>query len=143
MMTEQPLALRDRLDGVLRFLYDDALPHMEMEETTIYAAVDRLPDGPHSGPAMALDHQAIRALVREVDRLTSGLTSTRKKIKLQGALFALEAVTRIHIEKEERLYTPVLAQLSPEVRAEIRAKLREHSVNRGHGRQGHSDHGEG
>jgi len=47
-------------------------------------------------------------------------------------LFALEAVTRLHVEKEERLYTPVLNQLSPTVRAAIRAQLREHSVHRGH-----------
>lgn len=135
VMTEQPLRLRDRLEGVLTFLHDDTLPHMEMEETTIYAAVDRLPDGPHAGPAMALDHEAIRALVHEVDGLTSGLTSKRKRMKLQGVLFALEAVTRLHIEKEERLYTPLLNQLSPRVRAAIRAQLLAHSVNRGHARR--------
>jgi iron-sulfur cluster repair protein YtfE (RIC family) len=127
MMKEQPLALRDRLDAVLSFLHDDTLPHMEMEETIIYAAVDRLPNGPHSGQAMALDHQAIRALVHEVDRLTSGQTSKKTAAKLQGALFALEAVTRLHIDKEERLYTPLLNQLSPRVRAAIRAELRERS----------------
>jgi iron-sulfur cluster repair protein YtfE (RIC family) len=133
MMQEQPLALRTRLDAVLGFLHDDALPHMEMEEATIYAAVDALPDGPHSGAAMALDHEAIRALVHEVDGLTSGLASKKKAVKLQGALFALEAVTRLHLEKEERLYTPLLNQLSPRIRAVIRAQIREHSVHRGHG----------
>jgi hypothetical protein len=108
---------------------------MEIEETTIYPAVDRLPDGPHSGPAMALDHEAIRALIHEVDGLTRGPTSKRKRMKLQGVLFALEAVTRLHIEKEERLYIPVLNQLSPKVRAAIRAQLLAHPVNRGHARR--------
>jgi hemerythrin-like domain-containing protein len=103
---------------------------MALEETTTYAAVDRLPGGPNAGVAMALDHAAIRALVRDVDKLTSGLASKQKMVKLQGALFALEALLRLHIEKEEALYLPLLNQLSPTVQETIGAQLREVSVNR-------------
>jgi hemerythrin-like domain-containing protein len=130
MWTEQPLALRNRLESVMSFLREEALPHMALEETTTYAAVDRLPGGPNAGAAMALDHAAIRALVRDVDKLTSGLASKQKMVKLQGALFALEALLRLHIEKEEALYLPLLSQLSPTVQETIGTQIREVSVKR-------------
>jgi hemerythrin-like domain-containing protein len=130
MWTEQPLALRRRLDSVMSFLREEALPHMELEETTTYALVDKLPGGPNAGAAMALDHAAIRALVRDVDKLTSGLASKQKMVKLQGALFALEALLRLHIEKEEALYLPVLNRLSPTVLETVAAQIREVSVKR-------------
>ena len=82
---------------------------------------------------MALDHAAIRALVRDVDRLTSGLASKQKMVKMQGALFALEALLRLHIEKEEVLYQPLLNQLSPGVQATIDAQIRAASVKRPRG----------
>jgi hemerythrin-like domain-containing protein len=130
MWTEQPLALRNRLDSVMSFLREEALPHMALEETTTYAAVDRLPGGPNAGAAMALDHAAIRAIVRYVDKLTSDLASKQKMVKLQGALYALEALLRLHIEKEEALYLPLLNQLSPTVQATIGEQLRQASVDR-------------
>jgi iron-sulfur cluster repair protein YtfE (RIC family) len=130
MWTEQPLRLRRRLDSVMTFLRDEALPHMALEETTTYAVVDRLPGGPNAAAAMALDHAAIRALVGDVDRLTSGLATKQKMVKLQGALFALEALLRLHIEKEEVLYLPLLDQLSPAVQETIGAQIRQVSVNR-------------
>jgi hemerythrin-like domain-containing protein len=135
MWTEQPLALRRRLDAVMRFLREEALPHMEVEETITYVAVDRLPGAPDTGAAMALDHKAIRALVHEVDKLTSGLPSKRKMANLQGALFGLEALLRLHIEKEEVLYLPKLSQLSATVQATIRDQISEVSVRRPRQRQ--------
>ncbi len=140
MPSEEPLMLRNRLDAVLSFLHHGLLPHMELEEQTIYAAVDRLPNGPHCGPAMALDHAAIRALVADVDRVAGGVRDKERTARLQRLLFVLEAVTRLHVDKEEQLYTPALKHLPAGDRAAIAAQLREQAVKHGHERWGFSDH---
>ncbi|MBJ7595480.1 MAG: hemerythrin domain-containing protein [Candidatus Dormibacteraeota bacterium] len=138
--SEEPLMLRNKLDAVLSFLHNGLLPHMDVEEQTLYAAVDRLAEGPHSGPAMVLDHEAIRALVADVDRATGGLQSKEEGAELQRLLFVLEAVARLHVDKEERLYRPALKRLPSKVRAEIGAQLRAHAVTHGHESWGFSDH---
>lgn len=113
MPSEEPLMLRNRLDAVSSFLRNGLLPHMEMEEQTLYAAIDPLADGPHCRPAMVLDHVAIRALVDDVDRVVSGLRGKEETITLQRLLFVLEAVTRLHLDKEEELYATAAKHLPP------------------------------
>jgi hemerythrin-like domain-containing protein len=140
MPTEEPLMLRNRLDAVSSFLHNGLLPHMEMEERTLYGAIDALADGPHCRPAMVLDHVAIRALVADVDRVVGRLRDKQETSKLQRLLFVLEAVTRLHVDKEEELYAPAAKHLPPKVRALVVAELREHAVEHGHERWGFSDH---
>ncbi len=132
--------LRNRLDAVLSFLHNSLLPHMDLEEATLYAAVDRLADGPHCGPAMLLDHVAIRALIDDLDRVTGGPRLKERTTGLQRLLFVLEAVVRLHIDKTDQLYTPAVKHLSREVRAEITAQLREHPISHEHDRWGFSAH---
>jgi Hemerythrin HHE cation binding domain len=140
MPSEEPLMLRNRLDAVSSFLHNGLLPHMEMEEQTLYAAIDALADGPHCGPAMVLDHVAIRALVADVDRVVGGLRDKEEIITLQRLLFVLEAVTRLHVDKEEELYAPAAKRLPPKVRTLIVAQFRGHALKHGHDRWGFSDH---
>jgi hypothetical protein len=64
-----PLTVRNRLDAVFSFLHTDVLPHMQLEEETVYAAVDRILDGAHSMPAILIDHEVIRRLIGELDHL--------------------------------------------------------------------------
>jgi hypothetical protein len=140
MPSEEPLMLRNRLDAVLSFLHHGLLPHLEVEEHTLCAAVDRLPSGPHCGPAMAFDHAAIRALVADVDRVARGVRFKTEAAELQRLLFVLEALARLHVDKEERLHLPALKRLPLKDRQAIGEQLGEHAVKHGHERWGFSEH---
>lgn len=138
--TEIPLTLRNRLDAVFSFLHNDVLPHMRLEEESVYEAVDRIPDGPHSMAAMVIDHEVIRRLIGELDHLAGPRGWKRWRAELQPRLLVLEAVMRFHVEKEERLYGPFLDQIEPTAAASVRARLLEHSVQHGHAPWGFSAH---
>jgi Hemerythrin HHE cation binding domain len=127
--TEIPLTLRDRLDAVFSFLHTDALPHMQLEEETVYAAVDRILDGPHSMLAMLIDHEVIRRLIGELDHLVGPHGWKRWHAELQPRRLVLEAVIRFHVEKEERLYGPFLNRIEPTAAASVRARLLESTLS--------------
>ncbi len=121
--SELPLTVRGQLDRIFTFLHEE-LPLMQMEQEVIYAAIDRLPDGPQSTQAMVMDHEVIRRLIHELDRLAGPNGWKRWRAELQPRLFVLEAMLRVHIEKEDRLYGPFLDAIDAPAVAAIRDRLR-------------------
>jgi hemerythrin-like domain-containing protein len=128
--TELPLTVRDQVDKIFTFLHDE-LPLMQVEQEVIYAAIDRLPNGPQSTQAMVMDHEVIRRLIHELDRLAGPNGWKRWRAELQPRLFVLEALLRVHIEKEDRLYGPFLDRIDAPGAASIRARLRPRPSARG------------
>jgi iron-sulfur cluster repair protein YtfE (RIC family) len=125
---EAPLTLRNRLDAVLRFLHNDLAAYMRIEEDVLYPALDRSATAHWSSQAMLLDHEAILRLLEEIDHAVTDPKHTKED--LQRLLFVTEAVVRLHVDKEERLFMPLLDRLESDVSAVFRRRLAEHAVQR-------------
>jgi hemerythrin-like domain-containing protein len=135
---EVPLRLRSRLDAPLSFLHRDLASHFRIEEEVLYPALDRVGGGSWSSRAMALDHEAITRLRDQLDDLVGNPWQSRWTDELQRLLFVFEAITRLHVEKEELLFTPLLDRLEPGVHEALRQRLAEHATQHGHGAWGFS-----
>jgi hemerythrin-like domain-containing protein len=135
---ELPLRLRSRLDAPLSFLHRDLPSHFRIEEEVLYPALDQAGGASWSSRAMALDHEAIMRLRDQLDDLVGNPQQSRWTDELQRLLFVLEAITRLHVEKEELLFTPLLGRLEPGVHEALRRRLAEHATQHGHGAWGFS-----
>jgi iron-sulfur cluster repair protein YtfE (RIC family) len=101
------IAVLDVLDWVDRVLE----PHAAWENTRLYPEFDR-----HAGTAwatkmMVYEHHQIREIARRIahDRtLLHREPSREQTAELRGHLFALEALIRAHIEREEQFLIPLL-----------------------------------
>jgi Hemerythrin HHE cation binding domain len=129
--SEVPLALRERLDAVFRFLHTDLLPLMALEEATLYPALGQIPDVPHTPGAMALDHEAVRRVIDDLDDRAGAGGWERWDGELRRPLRELETLIRRHVEKEECLYGPLLSRLGPPDLATLRNRLTAHSIPHG------------
>ncbi len=123
--TLQPAELARRLDAVLGFLRDVLLPHAETEEAVLYPAIDGLLRAEGGATrTMSLDHRAIGSAIDELGALAEGDPSEDRR-RLQRTLDGLVASIRLHFEKEEEAYLPLLEQLAPEEARELEAALAE------------------
>ncbi len=129
---EMSLTLRDRLDAVFSFLHTDLPSLMTLEEDTLYPALERIPDVPHTPGAMAAEHEAIRRAIAELDGRAGVKRWERWDGELHRPLLVLQAVIRMHANNEEQLYGPLLSRLDPGEYATLHARLAAHSL--GHGR---------
>jgi Hemerythrin HHE cation binding domain len=129
--TAAPPTARDRLDAVFRFLHTDLLPLMALEEETVYPALGQIPDVPHTPWAMALDHAAVRRVIGELDDRAGAGGWERWEGELHRPLLELETLIRLHVEKEECLYGPLLSRLGPLDLATLRERLATHGVLHG------------
>jgi len=135
---EVPLTLCNRLDAVLSFLHNDLAAHMRIEEDVLYPALDRSATAHWSSQAMLLDHEAILRLLDQIDHAVTDPKHTKED--LQRLLFVTEAVVRLHLDKEERLFMPLLDRLESDVSGVFRRRLAEHAVQRHHAPWGFSAH---
>lgn len=126
--------LRERLDHVVAFLRDGILAHAAIEEATVYPAVDELLRALGGATrTMALEHELIGARIAELERLAAaGSYDAATRAELRRSLTALEAVLRGHFEKEEQVYVPLLAHLTP-AESEALAAMLERAAPGGHG----------
>jgi hypothetical protein len=120
---EGPMERRIRLDAVFGFLHADLPTLMAFEEETLYPALDRIPDVPRTPHAMAEEHAAIRDAIRELDDLAGAAGWERGDRRLGRSLVGLQAVVRLHVDTEERLYGPLLSRLDPDDHARMRAHI--------------------
>lgn len=108
-------------ERLLAFLNGELLPHARGEERHLYPAVEPLLRA-HGSPTatMRVDHEAIEAYIREIEtlagrlRTAGGPDGAQARSELRRALRQLEAVLRVHLEKEERIYLPLLEAHLPE-----------------------------
>ena len=124
------------LREVAAFLRSELLPHAHGEERYLYPAVDPLLKAYGKPTAtMSVDHEVIEQYVRDVDEAVSLLAQAageeREALhgRLRATLLQLQAVLRLHLEKEERVYLPLFeAHLQPEEQRRILEGM--HAVER-------------
>ena len=97
---------------VLRWSATTLQPHIHWEETWLYPQIDALTGTPWATRAARFDHTQIEGLAhrlqRDAESAADGLTpSTLHEVR--GHLFGYEALLRSHIDREEQLLLPVLA----------------------------------
>jgi iron-sulfur cluster repair protein YtfE (RIC family) len=126
--TGVPVAVRERLDAVFSFLHTDLLALMALEETTLYPALGQIPDVPHTPEAMALDHASVRRIIGELDDRAGADGWERWESDLHQLLRELETLIRLHVDKEEYLYGPLLSRLGSPDLATLRERLATHSA---------------
>jgi iron-sulfur cluster repair protein YtfE (RIC family) len=135
-----PLTLRHLLDAVLSFLHTDLVSHIQTEEEVIYPAFDCVADADWSSRAMRLDHEAITDMLGQLDQVIADIRRARWLDEVQRLLFVLEAVIRLHLDKEDRMSAPLLGQLDSRAGESLRQRLAGHSIQHHHAPWGFSAH---
>ena len=103
--------LGEALTHVLSFLEDFVLPHTIAEEGVLYPAVALAMGSSQATATMSRDHL-------EIARRTSQLRYLIKQCRRQGSrrvhrdirrtLYAIDAITSLHLDEEEEIYLPLL-----------------------------------
>lgn len=97
---------------VLTWFDRDLAPHLAWEETWLYPRIDTIAGTPWATRSMRFDHVQLRAVVEglRTDERDAVHDHTRAlDERLRCRLFALEALVRAHVEREERLLFPLLS----------------------------------
>jgi hemerythrin-like domain-containing protein len=90
-------------------------PHAAWEDAWLYPEIAGLAGTPWATKLMTFEHHQILEVARrlEADRdLLRGERTRDDRVELRGHLFALEALLRAHIEREERFLIPLLETAS-------------------------------
>ncbi len=107
---------RRALRTVVAWCTDVLEPHMAWEESWLYPQIELLTETGWSTRAARFDHGQIAALIAQlrIDEAaaTAGLTPAAAR-EWRSHLFALEAVVRSHMLREEMLLLPVLGDAEP------------------------------
>lgn len=100
---------------LVSFLNGELMPHAAGEERAMYPRIDGLVhDHGHATATMSVDHEFIAELVRAIEhaggaaRSASGSEKERAWRNLRDLAIQLEAILRLHTEKEERVYLPLV-----------------------------------
>lgn len=109
---------RNDLDGLVALVEGELLGHARAEQQHLYPAVDALVrDHGRATATMEIDHEAIAGHVRtisvSVERLRAAkdrATRMEARAALREALLRLDAVLSVHLDKEERVYLPLIAR---------------------------------
>lgn len=106
-----------RAGELVAFLQQELLPHARGEERHLYPAVEPLLHQTRRATAtMSVDHEALEGYVWRVaqaaEQLRMAPATQRPEAQKQLQRLALElaAVLRLHTEKEERVYLPLVEQ---------------------------------
>lgn len=104
--------LSPRIASVVVWIERTLKPHMAWEESWLLPQVDRLADTPWLARLVRFDHRQIarrgEALSGDAIRLAHG-PEAEATAQARCDLFALEALLRAHLEREEQFLLPLLA----------------------------------
>lgn len=96
-----------------RFLTEHLLPHAEAEEAWLYPAVGRAMGAAMATDTMSRDHVEVGRLVAELGELRLRIADGYDRDlanALRCVLYGLYALIRVHFQKEEEVYVPLLEQ---------------------------------
>jgi len=118
------------LQALLNFLKTELLPHAVGEERALYPAVEGLLKAWGQATAtMIVDHEFIRRYIQAIEGLAEKLRTTPTVAlwsEVEAQLLQLDAILRLHLEKEERVYLPLVTQhLSASVQQSILERMHE------------------
>ena len=102
---------------LVEFLENDLLPHARGEEGSLYPAMDKLVRD-HARPTatMSIDHEAIGDYVARIKATAHALyhapADERPELRRQLSRLGLQlqALFEVHLQKEERVYLPLMEQ---------------------------------
>ncbi len=106
---ETSLAITEILDWVEMVLE----PHANWEDRWLYPQIAHIARTPWATRLMTFEHAQIRVLTRKLGVARERLIhdhSQALQTQVRGILYALEALLRAHIEREERFLLPVLEE---------------------------------
>ncbi len=118
---------------LVEFLKNELLPHARGEEASLYPMMNELVCAHGQATAtMSVDHEFIGNYVRQIEETTRALAKApdaeRAALRKQlGRLaLALEALFQVHLQKEERVYIPLLEKyLTPEEQQSVLTGMHE------------------
>ena len=96
--------------GVMHWVDHVLEPHAQWEDRWLYPEIDERAGTPWATKLMTFEHQQIRDAAQAVATARLALRehgSTAAVIELRGRLFALDAVLRAHMAREERFLIPL------------------------------------
>lgn len=109
------------IDAVLEFLRGDLLPHAFGEERHLYPLVNSLVRAHGMATAtMSVDHECIQSYSRRIGDCVRELKACAPERRpglhrqLERLMIQLQAIVQLHMEKEERVYLPLLERYSSE-----------------------------
>jgi uncharacterized protein (DUF2249 family)/iron-sulfur cluster repair protein YtfE (RIC family) len=111
-------------DAFVAFLKGDLMPHARSEERHLYPLVDELVRNHGRATAtMMVDHEFIADYVSRIEQTTSELATTidiqqRERLaeSLHDLALQLDAMVKLHLAKEERVYLPLIVEHVEEAR---------------------------
>jgi iron-sulfur cluster repair protein YtfE (RIC family) len=108
-------------EELVGFLKAELLEHAAAEEQHLYPVVDTLLRTQGQATAtMRVDHEFIRGMVGQIEETVAIFGAAppedRRALRrrLERLLLELRAVFRLHLEKEERVYVPLVERHVPE-----------------------------
>lgn len=97
--------------GVIDWIQTVLRPHAAWEDAWLYPEIARRAGSPWATKLMTFEHDQILEIARKLEIDRESLRHERAHgavVEVRGHLFALEAVLRAHIEREERFLLPVI-----------------------------------
>jgi iron-sulfur cluster repair protein YtfE (RIC family) len=101
-----------RVLGILDWIDRELEPHIAWEESWLYPEIDARTGTPWATRAARFDHGQIREMATRLRAEKYLLQQDRggtRLAEMRCHLFALEALVRAHIDREERFLMPLLA----------------------------------
>jgi hemerythrin-like domain-containing protein len=119
-----PADVAERVGRAHAFLSGLLLPHADAAEKALYPAVNQAMGSPEASYTMSLDHAEIRRLTGVLgelrEKLAAGEITHQDQRELRMVLYGLYVLVRLHLEKEEEAFLPVLdLRLTPEEASEM------------------------
>lgn len=116
---------RSERQAFVTFLKDELMPHAGGEEHSLYPRIDFLIREYGRGSAtMSVDHEFIADYVRRIELAADALaeaTGDRAReihAELERLALKLETILTLHLDKEERIYLPLIEKRLPETEQE-------------------------
>lgn len=109
LATLNPAELKGAVQFQIEFLVSEIKSHAKSEERYLYPEVDFLtnPTGMKNTATMRIDHQYIAAYIDRLADLAPGI-SPKTVPQFQRIAWELLAILKLHFDKEEQVYLPLL-----------------------------------
>jgi hemerythrin-like domain-containing protein len=96
--------LHELIDGNIHFLRHHLVPHAVAEDKVMYPAVAAIMGAPQATATMSHDHTAVVALTERLEELHDSTDYNA----LRDVLYGLYNLVKVHFDKEEAIYLPLL-----------------------------------
>lgn len=102
-------------DGFIKYLNADLIPHAVGEESGLYPRVDSLVGKyGRASATMCVDHEFIKSYANRIEEASAALKRAApaerpgRMNELRTLVLQFEAIVKLHMEKEERVYLPLI-----------------------------------